>query len=174
MDLESILWSDNITETINNNLDYLLTIIPELKNMIGFEHKHPHHHLDVWNHTLLALALSKKDLDIRLTLLLHAIGKPLSFQEGNIRHFKNHPKVSSELSKMILKRLNYNNDYIKYICYLILNHDNPISNDQLNKNYDLCLKLYEKQKCDCLAHKPIKLEKRIKYLENINKKLIKR
>ena len=54
--------------------------------MIGFEHKHPHHHLDVWNHTLLALSYSPKDFDIRLVLLLHDIGKPHSYQDEEIRH----------------------------------------------------------------------------------------
>ena len=71
--------SDNVVECINNNLDYLLVLVPEIQYMIGFEHKHPHHHLDVWNHTLLALSLSQNDFDIRLCLLLHDIGKPFSY-----------------------------------------------------------------------------------------------
>ena len=79
MDLEEILLSDNITKSIDENLDYLLSIIPELKNIIGFKHKHPEHHLDVWNHTLLALSMSEKRFDIRLCLLLHDIGKPFSY-----------------------------------------------------------------------------------------------
>ena len=102
--LEEILLEDDIVTSINNNLDFLLNIIPELRFMIGFQHKHPHHHLDVWNHTLLALSLSKKDYDIRLSLLLHDIGKPFSFQEGEIRHFYNHPLVSYKMSTIILER----------------------------------------------------------------------
>lgn len=90
MNLKLILTSENVVDCINNNLEYLLTIIPELKFMLGFLHKHPHHHLDVWEHTLLALKLSENDFEIRLTLLLHDIGKPFSYQEGKIRHFKNH------------------------------------------------------------------------------------
>lgn len=53
----NILMSDNIVQSINNNLNYLFNIIPELKYMVGFEHKHHHHHLDVWNHTLYVLSL---------------------------------------------------------------------------------------------------------------------
>ena len=64
--LYNILTSDNIEESIQNNLSYLLEIIPELKDMIDFPHNHPHHHLDVWNHTLYALSLSKRDFDVRL------------------------------------------------------------------------------------------------------------
>ena len=33
-------------------IPFNIQVIPELKNTIGFEHKHPHHHLDVWQHTL--------------------------------------------------------------------------------------------------------------------------
>lgn len=173
MSLEDILLSEDVVSSINDNLDYLLKIIPEIKHMIGFDHKHPHHHLDVWNHTLLALSLSEKDIDIRLSLLLHDIGKPFSYQEGEVRHFKNHPKVSAEMSKKILTRLNYNSDYIEYICYLIENHDTPISEKQITDNYDLCLKLFEIQKCDALAHHPNKLEKRQEYLNSIKEKLLK-
>ena len=57
-----VLTSENVSESIDKNMGYLLYSIPEIERMIGFEHKHPHHHLDVWNHTLLALCLSEKDL----------------------------------------------------------------------------------------------------------------
>ena len=49
--------------------------------MIGFDHKHPHHHLDVFNHTLYALSLSKKDFSIRMALLFHDISKPYCYVE---------------------------------------------------------------------------------------------
>ena len=47
MNLEDILMSDDIMGSINDNLDDLLTLIPELKYSIDFEHKNPNHHLDV-------------------------------------------------------------------------------------------------------------------------------
>ncbi len=101
MILHEILLSNDIVESINRNMDSLLQIIPEIENMIGFEHKHPHHHLDVWNHTLLALSLSEKDFDIRLCLLLHDIGKPFSYQDEEVRHFRNHAKVSANMFSII-------------------------------------------------------------------------
>ena len=110
--LNNILICDDIVNSINNNLDYLFKIIPEAKNMIDFPHNHPHHHLDVWNHTLYALSLSPNDLTIRLVLLLHDIGKPYSYQDENIRHFKNHDYASYEISKNVLYRLGYDTDYV--------------------------------------------------------------
>ena len=172
MILQEILLSDDILKSINDNLDDLLLIIPEIKYMIGFEHNHPHHHLDVWNHTLLALSLSKNDFDIRLCLLLHDIGKPFSYQDEEVRHFRNHANVSANMSEKILKRLKFDDDYINYICYLIEYHDTPISDEQIANNHDLCLKLLEIQRCDALAHHPDKLEKRKKYIDEIQKKLI--
>ena len=102
LNLKTILLSDDVINSINCHMDCLLTLIPEIQYMIGFEHKHPHHHLDVWNHTLLALSLSSGDFDVRLCLLLHDIGKPFSYQDGEVRHFKNHSKVSADMSKIIL------------------------------------------------------------------------
>ena len=171
MMLYDILLAEDVVLAIKNNMDYLLDIIPELKYMMGFDHKHPHHHLDVWNHTLYALSLSNRDFEVRLALLLHDIGKPFSYQEGDVRHFKNHPEVSMKMTEEILKRLGFNRNYIKKICYLVKNHDNPITDDQINDDYDLVLKLYDVQYCDALAHHPDKLEKRKKYLDSIKKKI---
>ena len=169
--LYDILMSDDVLLSINNNLNYIIDLIPEVKYMIGFDHKHPHHHLDVWNHTLYALSLSIKDYDIRLCLLLHDIGKPFSYQEGEVRHFKNHPEKSADMAKIILKRLGYDSEYIEMMCFLIRYHDTPISDKMIETNHELCNKLYEIQYCDALAHHPDKLDKRKKYLSDINKKL---
>lgn len=165
--LKNIIESDNVVEAINNNLEYLLTLIPELKDMIGFDHKHPHHHLDVWHHTLYALSLSPNDFEIRLALLLHDIGKPHSFIEGEVRHFPNHPLVSSEITKTILTRLNYDDKTIERICYLVKTHDSVITKKEINNNHSLLYKRYIVQYCDAYAHNPDKLEKRVKYLTKI-------
>ena len=165
--LEEILSDVN---NIDQNLDYLIEIIPEIKYMIGFDQKHPHHHLDVWNHTKLALSLSQDVFEIRLSLLLHDIGKPFSYQEKDgIRHFKNHGEVSAKMSREILERLNYDKDFIDEVCYLIRNHDFPINELDINNNYELELKRLEIQRCDALAHNPDYLDKRIKYLEKVKK-----
>jgi len=57
--LNNILLNKNVSKQINENLDFILVVIPEISFMIGFEHKNPFHHLDVYNHTLKALEYSK-------------------------------------------------------------------------------------------------------------------
>lgn len=172
MKLYDILMSQDIKNSINSNLDYITELIPEIKTMMNFDHMHPHHHLDVWNHTLLALSYSEPDFDIRLTLLLHDIGKPFSYQqEGNIRHFKGHPTKSSEISSKILERLGFNKEYINKICFYIEHHDTPIDDSLIMIDYETALNLYRIQKSDALAHNPNKLDKRKRYLKEIEEKL---
>lgn len=174
--LYNILISNDVKENININLNYLLKLIPEIKYMIGFEHKHPHHHLDVWEHTLEALSLSQNDFDVRLTLLLHDIGKPFSYTEDDgVRHFHGHPLVSSKIAKNILSRLGFNDEYIDKICYLIKTHDNLIRESEINSvNYNLIYTRYLVQEADALAHHPDKLDKRKRYLDTTKKLIIKR
>lgn len=172
MDLKDILLSNDVVKSINDNMDYLLSIIPEIEYMIDFNQNNPNHHLDVWNHTLLALNLSKKDFDIRLSLLLHDIGKPFSYQDLTIRHFKNHQSISSIMANNILKRLDYDIDYRNYICSLIYMHDSKITDKMINDEYDFAFSLYNIEYPDQMAHNPCMLKRRKEYLESINKKLI--
>lgn len=165
--LKNILCAKDVQININNNIDDLLLIIPEIKDMIGFEHKHPHHHLNVWEHTLFALSLSPNNFDIRLSLLLHDIGKPHSFQNnGEFRHFKGHALMSKNIAKNILNRLNYKKEYIDYICQIIEQHDTPLNLEKIKQNPQFCKILFKVQKCDALAHNPAYNAKRLEYIKN--------
>ncbi len=170
MNVRSILNEQDILSALSNNEKYLFEEIPELKIMKKFDQKHPHHHLDLWEHTKLALSISPNDEIIRMALLLHDIGKPYVYKEiDGIRHYQNHAKVSSDISYQILKKLNFNEDEIKLITFLILFHDTKITEENIKENYNLYYLLYKVQYCDALAHNPNYLEKRIKYLEDLKK-----
>ena len=165
--LDEILMADDVNESIQNHFGELLEMIPEIRASIGFDQKHPHHHLDVWNHTLYALSLSPKDFEIRLALLLHDIGKPFSFNEiDGVRHFPGHAEKSSAMAETILYRLGYDPELVKRVTTLIAQHDTKIELKDLADDYDLTYKRYQIQKCDAFAHDPTQLEKRKKYLED--------
>ncbi len=166
MQLEEILLTDPVEDSIIENMDIVLSLIPELKPCINFKQRHPHHHLDVWMHTLLALSMSPNDYVIRLALLLHDIGKPHSYQiDGDVYHYDGHAEKSAEMASEILKRFNYSKDFRDEVIYLIKMHDTEILMEDIINDYELSYKRFIIQKCDALAHHPDKLEKRKAYLE---------
>lgn len=168
--IKDILMSDDVSESINSNINYLIEVIPELSYTIGFDQKHPHHHLNVFDHTVLAISYSEKIFDVRLTLLLHDIGKPFSYQDGidDVRHFKNHAEKSADMAKIILERLGFDSAYISKTIYLIKNHDSIINvNEIANDNIEIERLRLMVQYADAKAHEPSVVSKRIIILDNI-------
>lgn len=166
--LYNILMCDDIVGSINDNITALVEMIPEIEKMMGFMHNHPHHHLDVWGHTLLALSLSPDDFIIRVSILLHDIGKPHCYQDCEVRHFHGHAVFSSRIACEILNRLEFNRNDIERITYLVMEHDTPISNTEIKNDVLLAKDKFMVQVCDALAHNPETLDKRIEYINKIN------
>ena len=158
--------------TVQENQDYVLAQIPELEHCVGFVHKHPHHHLDVWGHTLEVVRnINSRDLETRMAALLHDIGKPFSYQDEEIRHFHGHPKVSAKITEEILQRLGYQENFIEDVTYLVREHDTIIDVDNLDNSYNMIKKRLELQYADARAHAPSKVEKRVRFLDELSKRL---
>lgn len=169
---EGILEDENASEGIKENLKYFLLLIPEIKNMIGFDQRHPHHHLDVWNHTLLVVKnLDSKDLELNMSALLHDIGKPFSYQDEEVRHFHGHAEVSYKMAKQILKRLRYDEEFIDRVAYLVRTHDTIIDPNNLDNSPEMIQKRLQLQYADAMAHRPDKVAKRVKFLDEIKHQL---
>ncbi len=169
--LESILMLDCEDDSgkFEKDKEIIFQIIPELKKTDGFEQKNPHHIYDVWKHTIKALQKSNLDLEVRIALLLHDIGKPYCYQEENgIRHFKGHAQKSAQMAQEILERLGYNAKELKEICYLIEHHDELIDVSKVDQNNKKIMqKLLHMQYCDAYAYAPEHAEKRIQKLDEI-------
>ena len=105
----------------------LKIMIPELFNCIQEEQNNPYHIYDVFRHSVFS-ARFLEDLDLRLVMLLHDIGKPLckTVDENGIHHFYGHNTISQDLAFDILKRMRYDNDTIEKVTKLIFYHDYPI------------------------------------------------
>lgn len=87
----------------------LSAVLPEVASLKGVDQPPSHHHLDVYEHTLLALEEASRlgaDLPVRLAVLLHDVGKPLTrtLLEGSI-HFHGHEGRGAALALTILDRL---------------------------------------------------------------------
>ena len=98
---------------------------PEFDRMMDTPQNNPHHCYNVGEHTLKAISLAPDNPVIRLTMLLHDIGKPdcRTTDEQGIDHFKGHNAKGSKLSEEILKRLKFDNQTIHIVKILIENHD---------------------------------------------------
>ena len=63
--------------------------------------------------------------------------------------------------------MQYQEDFIEDVCYLVRYHDAQIKRGKMLKNYDLLEKRLEVQRCDALAHHPDTIDRRRKYLEKV-------
>ena len=125
-ELCKILISDNPGRGINllKSTGLLDIILPEISKMINFDQKNPAHHKDIYEHTLLVLDNTPNDLILRLSALLHDVGKPNTFSidEKNIGHFYHHHVEGEIIAKQILRRLKFDNYTINTVCKLVREH----------------------------------------------------
>jgi len=85
----------------------LAAVIPELKPMIGFDQRSPHHAYDLITHTAYVVEHTPADLTLRWAALLHDTGKVPTFttDETGRGHFYGHAKHSGEIAEDVLRRL---------------------------------------------------------------------
>ena len=178
IELNKLLVGKDVKFILFEYSDIIQTIIPEIKPMIGFEQHNPHHCYDVWIHTIEAVAAVPAELVLRLTMLLHDIGKPSSctMDSYGIYHFFNHPGKSAEMAKNILGYMKYPNDITETVCTLIQYHDFrfPATSKSVKKllnkigeeNFRLLLKV---RRADVSAQSPHYIPEKLKLLEETHK-----
>lgn len=106
-------------------LGLLEYILPEFIPTYTTAQNHPHHLYDVAHHTIEAMRHTPKDEVLRLSMLLHDIGKAKvrATDKKGIDHFYGHPEVSAEIAKKVLKDLRLDNQTIKEVTLLVSYHD---------------------------------------------------
>lgn len=186
-ELLKILLSQSPEKLIDmHEWDLLQYIIPELIVCFYTPQNHPHHTYNVGIHTIRSIQNVPKDKVLRLTMLLHDIGKPPTHtrDEKGIDHFYGHVPVGVKMSKEILRRLRFDNDTINKVSLLVEYHDFHIQNKVTEKAIKRVLcnigeELFEKllivQEADARAQNPDKLKPKledIKKMRNIYKKII--
>ena len=101
----------------------LEVFLPELAACKGVGQGGPHRH-DVYGHLLESCSAAPVDLVLRLSALLHDIGKPdrrTEGQDGSLS-FHGHDTLSAAMAETVLKRLKYPNDTIAAVAHLIRYH----------------------------------------------------
>ncbi|MCM1025097.1 MAG: HD domain-containing protein [Roseburia sp.] len=99
--------------------------LPEFDRAMETEQNHPHHKYSVGEHILQSMLAVRADRILRLTMLLHDIGKPAvrTVDDDGITHFYDHAAVSAELARKILRRLKFDNETTARVCRLVMYHD---------------------------------------------------
>jgi tRNA nucleotidyltransferase (CCA-adding enzyme) len=102
----------------------LAAVIPELKPMIGFDQRSPHHAYDIYTHVAGVVAGVPGDLTLRWAALLHDVGKVPTFtlDENGRVHFLDHAAKGAEMADVILRRLKAPNALRERVVLLIEKH----------------------------------------------------
>ena len=108
--------------------DVVGQILPELAPAVGFEQRNPHHCYDVYTHSVKAMEQVPPTPVLRLSALLHDVGKPATFtiDEQGVGHFYGHPKESVRLTQVALDRLRLDHNTRDQVLTLIARHDLPV------------------------------------------------
>lgn len=112
------------SKDIKDYKDEILKIIPEIIICVDCEQNMPAHIYNVFDHILETVNGVDFDLILKVTALLHDIGKPYKkVVINNIDSFKGHEEASVIIANLILTRLGYDKDFIENVCKLIKYHD---------------------------------------------------
>ena len=79
--------------------------------------------------------------------------------------------MSYEMTKQILERLGYDENFIRNVSYLVRTHDTVIEPNNLDNTLEMVQKRLQLQYADAKAHHPDKIDKRIRFLDEIKKQL---
>lgn len=95
-------------------------LIPELTEGRGEEQNKLYHRYTVMEHIFRAVAAAPKDPLIRLTMLLHDVGKPACFRKYGNYHM--HDEIGTPMCGKILEGLRFPNKTIQNVMALVKEH----------------------------------------------------
>lgn len=176
-ELVKMLASDR-PELLKNAYELGITkqFLPEFDCLMETEQETPHHMYNVGEHTLHALQNVRADKVLRLTMLLHDMGKPAlkTIDETGRAHFKKHAFESERIARNILRRLKFDNDTLYKVSKLVLYHDYRMPavprnvRRAMNKIGEELFPYYmEVRRADVMAQSMYKREEKLKNLGEI-------
>lgn len=182
VELIKLLLGDNVLNVLSEYKDVIAVIIPELKQTFDCEQNTPWHIYNVYDHIINAVNYAPKNEVIRLTMLLHDIGKPFvkTTDSKGVDHFKTHAAAGAEIAKSVLKRFNVSNKIFDEVTTLVYYHQS-IENVEKVKVKRWLSKLGEEYArdlflvriADLKAHNVVKTDYEIKmmysFLEELDK-----
>lgn len=124
-ELIKLICGKNVFRILTEYSDVFSVIIPEIAPAVGFRQYGKKHAYDVWEHICHTVETIPPDKTLRLTMLLHDLGKVPTHKlnEKGESTFKNHATVGGEMAKEILTRLKTDKKTINRVSFLVGNHD---------------------------------------------------
>lgn len=150
--------------------------LPEFDRIMVTGQETPHHMYNVGEHTLCALRNVRADKVLRLTMLLHDMGKPAlkTVDDNGVAHFKRHALKSEEIAGQVLRRLKFDNDTSRKVLRLVRCHDYrmPAASRSVRRvmaaiGEDLFPYYMEVRRADVLAQSMYQREEKLKNLDDI-------
>ena len=110
----------------------LAAVIPELKPLLGFDQRSPHHAYDLYTHVAHVTAGVPRDLTLRWAALLHDTGKIPTFtvDETGRGHFYGHASAGAEIADRVLRRLKAPTALREQVVLLIGKHMTRLEPDR--------------------------------------------
>jgi len=156
----------------------LAVILPELSRCFSVEQNIKYHIYDVGRHSIEVMRHTPKTSVLRLSGLLHDIGKPdkKTTDEDGVDHFKGHDVRSTELADEALTRLRIDNKTKDDVLRLIRHHDRRIEASKKSVRRlaasvgpDLFTSLIGLQRADTHGQNPDLLHERLAHYDAIEK-----
>lgn len=177
-ELKGLLCGRNVREILLKYREIIAVVIPELRESFDFKQNNPHHFLDVYGHICLSVENVRPEWQMRLTMLLHDIGKPRmhTVDDKGVSHFKKHQFEGAYMAEKILKRLKTDSASAKYIFELIWEHDNRIAATKKSvkrfmaqHGFDFTMDYLEVRRADTYAQSDYKRAEKLAELDEIGR-----
>ncbi|MGI5894645.1 MAG: GNAT family N-acetyltransferase [Candidatus Merdivicinus sp.] len=132
-ELTKLLCGKAVVRILQEYADIISFLIPELTPCIGHLQYTCYHLYDVYQHIVHSVGAIRPNPELRLTMLLHDIGKPNRFfrDSAGIGHFKGHPAESARLADGILQRMRISKEQSRRILTLIRYHDSEFGQENV-------------------------------------------
>lgn len=123
-ELKKLLCGENVLNVLDEYRQVIGVIIPQLTPTFDCAQNTPWHMFTVYEHIIHSVEYAPEDPVIRLTMLLHDIGKPLvkTTDENGRDHFKTHAAAGAEIAAKVLKELKVPNEVFNKVTTLIKYH----------------------------------------------------
>lgn len=160
--------------------DVLWEFWPELERLNTLEQNNPWHCWNGWEHTACTVEAAPDSLVIRLTMLLHDVGKPEcgTTDEAGVDHFYGHPEAGAALAAAMLRRLKFDNEIRRQVTTLVRYHDVELSprprelRRWLNRlGEEMLRRLLEVKRADWAGQAPERLPERLEGLKAVETEL---